>query len=191
VYFHPPSVYPRSLRSRVGYPQSALGPGWHSRLSVDGAPLYRYLPKSFRREFLRTYLGPAGGWFIRDQVVDKVPIHVSSSIQRASIEGEHVTLDVVGGDGSERTHQFDHVVSATGYKVDLERLPFLGPDLRARISCLDGYPVVSAHFESSVPGLYFAGLTTGISFGPLVRFAYGAKLTSRRISRHVTRARVG
>lgn len=184
------TTYPRPIRTRVRRPQSPMGPGWRSRLSADGAPLYRYLPESFRLEFLKSHLGPSGGWFIRDQVVGKVPIHVSSTIDRASAKRGRVHLGVVDEDGVAHQFVFDHVIAATGYNVDLERLQFIGPELRAQIRCLDQYPVVSSNFESSIPGLYFAGVTTASTFGPLVRFACGAKLTSRRISRHLRRLRV-
>jgi thioredoxin reductase len=189
VIVHDPTTYPRPIASRLRHPQSPMGPGWRSRLSADGAPLYRFLPESFRLEFLDKHLGPAGGWFIRDQVVGKVPIHLSSTIDRASVEGERVRLGVVDGDGLRNQFVCDHVIAATGYKVDLARLDFLGPEIRAQIDLVDGYPAVSSNFESSIPGLYFAGVTTASSFGPLVRFACGAKLTSRRISKHLRRAR--
>ena len=46
-------------------------------------------------------------------------------------------------------------------------------------------PVLSRHFETSVPGLYMVGLASSNSFGPLARFAYGAKFTAKHISKHI------
>jgi hypothetical protein len=43
-------------------------------------------------------------------------------------------------------------------------------------------PILSAHFESSVPGLYFAGLPSAYSFGPVMRFVAGAAFTAHKIS---------
>lgn len=54
-----------------------------------------------------------------------------------------------------------------------------------RITVSEGSPVLSRHFESSVAGLYFVGLAAADSFGPMLRFAYGAKYTARRLARHL------
>lgn len=77
------------------------------------------------------------------------------------------------------------MIAATGYKVDLNRLRFLGPDMRSRLRCADRAPILSRDFESSVPGLYFVGAAAANSFGPMLRFAFGAGFTSRRLSRHL------
>ena len=45
--------------------------------------------------------------------------------------------------------------------------------------------MLSADFESSLPGLFFAGPVAAASFGPVMRFAVGAKFTARRLSRHL------
>jgi len=67
------------------------------------------------------------------------------------------------------------------------RLSFLKPELRAIIRVENGSPVLSSNFESSVRGLYFAGLASALSFGPLLRFAMGAKFASRRLSMHLAK----
>jgi lysine/ornithine N-monooxygenase len=180
--------YPRSLRSRLMRPHSKIGAGWRSKLVADGAPLYRRLPESFRLDFLHSYLGPAGGSYLRDQIIGKVPIHGSAAISEASLNGDRVQLGVDQADGGHQLFEFDRVIAATGYKIDLARLPFLGPELRSKIDCVGRYPAVSPAFESSVPGLYFAGITTAAMFGPLVRFACGAQLTAGRIARDLRRA---
>jgi hypothetical protein len=79
----------------------------------------------------------------------------------------------------------DHVVAATGYRVDLDRLTFLGEQIRSSVRRVSGAPVLSRNFESSVPGLYFVGTASANSFGPMMRFAYGAAYTSRRLSRYL------
>jgi hypothetical protein len=48
-------------------------------------------------------------------------------------------------------------------------------------------PVVSAKFESSVPGLYFVGLPAVDSFGPLMRFMVGAEYAAPRVARALAR----
>jgi thioredoxin reductase len=79
----------------------------------------------------------------------------------------------------------DHVISATGYHTSVERLGFLDEALRRQIDQVEDTPVLSRNFETSVPGLYMVGLASSNSFGPLARFAYGAKFTAKHISKHV------
>jgi hypothetical protein len=74
-------------------------------------------------------------------------------------------------DSSDRT--VDHIVLATGFKIDLARLPFLGPDLLKAITRVNGYPQLNGVLESSVPGLHFIGAPAAWSFGSLTRFVAG------------------
>jgi hypothetical protein len=92
-------------------------------------------------------------------------------------------------DGERRTQTlgFDHVIAATGYRIDIQRLSLLGDDLRAKIRLIDKSPRLSANFESSVPGLYFAGVTAANAFGPVLRFVFGTRFTARRLSRHLAK----
>jgi hypothetical protein len=48
---------------------------------------------------------------------------------------------------------------------------------------VDGYPQLSAGYESSVPGLYFLGAPAAWSYGPLMRFVAGADFASRTLVR--------
>jgi hypothetical protein len=79
----------------------------------------------------------------------------------------------------------DHVIAATGFRVDLRRLPFMHEDLRRRVRTVGSMPVLSSNFESSVSGLYFVGLAAAGSFGPLMRFMYGTEFAARRITEHI------
>src|ERR1700684_4569765 len=88
------------------------------------------------------------------------------------------TLEIVTG----------HVIAATGYKVNVERLAFLDSGIRSKLKCVDGTPILSSNFESSVPGLYFAGITAANSFGPVMRFAYGAGFAARTVTRAMAKS---
>src|SRR5262249_10259938 len=78
-----------------------------------------------------------------------------------------------------------HVIAATGYQFQLQRLPFLSEDLKCQLRHEEQLPALSANFESSVPGLYFVGLASCYSFGPVMRFLAGASYTARRIAHHL------
>jgi hypothetical protein len=74
------------------------------------------------------------------------------------------------------------MIAATGYRVDLSRIPFIEQSLQNQLHNAEGTPVLSRHFESSVRGLYFIGAAAANSFGPLLRFAYGAKFVARPVA---------
>jgi hypothetical protein len=116
-----------------------------------------------------------------------VPLILGVALKAADVRDDHVHLRVAASDGTEREIVADHVIAATGYRADLRRLPFLNDDLRAALGAIDHTPELSANFESSVPGLHFVGLASANSFGPLARFAFGAKFAARRLARHFAR----
>jgi hypothetical protein len=60
-------------------------------------------------------------------------------------------------------------------------LSFWTQEIRASVRRVAGAPALSSTFESSVRGLYFAGLAAAHSFGPLLRFVCGTDFTTRRI----------
>jgi len=64
----------------------------------------------------------------------------------------------------------------------LERLTFLNREIRAQLKTVKGSPVLSSSFESSVPGIYFVGVAAANSFGPVMRFAFGAGFAARRLT---------
>lgn len=188
IHFHePPGPSPRSLLERIQAPMTGLGPGWRSFLCTEAPLLFHKMPEKFRVEVVRRHLGPAGGWFIKQQVVGNVGLHPGLKIAHASMQNDRVHLQVENGDGVARTMSADHVIAATGYQVDLRRVGFLNSDVWMGIRSVGRAPVLSAKFESSIPGLYFIGAASAISFGPLVRFAYGAHFTARHLSKHLAR----
>jgi thioredoxin reductase len=185
IAFHTKTKEPRPLLQRLRIPRSGLGIGWRSRLCTDAPLLFHVMPQKFRFRTVRNLLGPAPGWFVRDKVVGKFPLHLCCKIQSASVEDGKVHLKIVEKDGSNSELIADHVISATGYQVSISRMGFLDQALRRLVHQVEDTPVLSSHFETSVPGLYMVGLVSANSFGPLTRFAYGAKFTAKRISKHV------
>jgi cation diffusion facilitator CzcD-associated flavoprotein CzcO len=178
----------RSLWKRLRHPDSGLGPGMRSRFFSDAPALFHYLPEGFRLKVVRTTLGPSAGWFVKDKVMGRVPLLLGYNVERAEIQNGKVHLHLRASDGSTREVVTDHVVAATGYKVDTERLKFLNSDIRVKLKCVNGTPVLSSNFESSVPGLYFVGLAAANSFGPVMRFAFGAGFAARRLTQAMVKA---
>jgi thioredoxin reductase len=183
-----PTGKPRSPWQQIRHPQSGLGPGMRSRFFADAPSVFYYLPERLRLEAVRRTLGPSGGWFIRDKVVGKLPLHLGCTPQGAEVKNGRVHLTVQAVDGTKREIVTEHIIAATGYRVDLERLKFLNPGIRSQLKTVGGAPVLSSTFESSMPGLYFAGVAAANSFGPVMRFAYGAGFAARTLTRALAKS---
>jgi thioredoxin reductase len=175
----------RSFVDKIRAPMTVVGPGWKSVLCTRAPLLFHYMPDWFRSDVVRRFLGPAPGWFAREHVEGYVPIMTGTTITRVSERQGRAELTLTGSDQQTTTLLADHVIAATGFKADVDRIDFLDARLRTRIDRVDGFPRLSPHFESSVPGLYFVGLASANSFGPMVRFAAGAGFTARRLSRRL------
>jgi thioredoxin reductase len=189
LIFHTNSMgKPRSLWQRIRHPKSGLGPGLRSRFYATAPNLFRYLPERRRLRIVRWHLGPSSGWFTKDKVIGKVPLVLGSTLQGAEVRDGKVHLTLCTADGAVREVVTEHVIAATGYKVDVERLQFLSPELRRQLRVVEGSPVLSSTFESSIPGLYFVGVAAASSFGPSMRFAVGAQFTARRITKALAKS---
>ncbi len=181
----------RSLWKRIRHPKSGLGPGLRSAAFCTFPTLFRLLPAALRVEIVRRHLGPSGTWLTKERVVGKVQIQLSAAIERAEVKNGRVHLSVRLAEGGTREYAADHLIAATGYHVDLDRLTFLSPEINRQIKDLNRTPILSSNFESSVPGLYFAGVSAANTFGPMMRFAFGASFTARHLAKHLVKATAG
>jgi hypothetical protein len=179
-----------SLWKRMRWPRTGIGPGWKSRFFTKAPHAFHALPQELRLRIVKSYLGPSAGWSLRERFVDRIPVQLGCTIQSAEVIGDKVHLTLQGPANQPTTHVTDHIVAATGYRVDMRRLSFLSPELRAGIACVENTPILSTAFQSSVPGLYFVGVSSANSFGPMMRFAYGAAYTAKRLSRQLARVAV-
>jgi len=182
VYLSKPR--PRSVWYRARYPVTGIGQGWRSRFFTDTPMLFRYLPQETRLRTIKTYLGPAGGWFIKDRIEGHVRVLLACTPTYAEVRGKQIYMQL-GGENAHSEWVTDHVIAATGYRVDVDRLSFLSERVRSSLHSVESAPVLSRNFESSVPGLYFVGLASAPWFGPVMRFMFGAGYTARRLSEHI------
>jgi hypothetical protein len=169
----------------VRRPVNKLCEGWHCAFWNSPAA-FRRLPQDMRITKARSVLGPAGAWWLKDRVEGVIDVLTAHQLRGATADGSGVRLLV---DGPERsTVDADHVIAGTGFRIDIARLPFLPETLRAGITTLNSYPVVTRAGESTVPGLYFAGATASVSLGPSVRFIAGTHTSVRQLTRSLARA---
>jgi len=179
----------RSIFTRLRKPLSVLGEG-RLNWTLEHFPLAPrlLLPDDLRARFARRHLGPAGAWWLRDRFEGKVPVRPRSEVISARPDGGGLVLRVREQGKGETELRADHVVSGTGFEVDLDRLPFLDPDLRSCIDRIQRGPRLDRYFQSSVAGLHFVGVASMFSFGPLFRFVAGTAYTGPVLARHLARA---
>ncbi|MDA9409928.1 NAD(P)-binding domain-containing protein [Bradyrhizobium sp. CCBAU 45384] len=181
TFASPPPAGKQSLWKRLRHPRSGIGPGLRSRMCTDAPLLFHFMPDSFRREVVRRHLGPAAGWPVKDMFVGRVPVLSGHELMHASVSGGCISLQLRDATGAVARVQADHVIAATGYRVDLRRLSYLDKSLLSQLSHTSHAPVLSTRFESSVKGVFFTGPVAANSFGPMMRFAFGAGFASRRL----------
>ncbi len=75
----------------------------------------------------------------------------------------------------------DKIILATGYKVDIKRLPVLAANLLEQIETRNGFPVLDDHFETSVPGLFITSMPAVQDFGPFFGFTNSVRTSARLI----------
>jgi thioredoxin reductase len=176
---------PRTLYERVRWPTTVIGPNWRSMFFVKLPLVFYRLPVAKRLKLTRTHLGASPGYFTKDLILGRVTLLPGLQPTHAEAKGDGIELSLVNSGGEERRFQADHVICATGYMPALSRLPFLDATLLSRIRAVEDTPILDTWFESTVPGLFFVGALSAPSFGPVVRFACGAKFTASRIARRL------
>jgi FAD-dependent urate hydroxylase len=107
------------------------------------------------------------------EVVDAKPLSSNGTVRVALSNGETFTVD--------------RIVFATGYKVELARVPYL-EGLISELKVSDGSPVLDEAFQSSVPGLYLPGMAAARDFGPFFGFTKACPVAASLIVDDVSRA---
>jgi FAD-dependent urate hydroxylase len=141
----------------------------------------RRSPSRLRDWTARRCVVPAGAAWLRPRLTE-VTMTLGRQVSGvdAGSDGLSVTLD----DGTKR--DVDHLMLATGWQVDVARYPFLDEGIVSELDRRDGYPILSAGLESSVPGLHFVGAPASTSFGPIMRFVVGTWYAAPVVARGAT-----
>jgi FAD-dependent urate hydroxylase len=169
-----PPAAPRIGRTPPPTDVGGRGAGW-----IAAAPdVFRRMPQRLQPVISYRCIRPAGASWLRPRLTD-VPISLGRTVVGARMREGVVELSL--DDGSSRT--VDRVFLGTGYRIDIRRYPFLAADLLAELELVDGYPVLSAGLESSVPGLHFMGAPAAYSFGPIMRFVVGSWYSAPAVAR--------
>ena len=149
-------------------------PGWYRRLSADEK---NQLNRRFWEEG-RLKLEP---WLAPRIDHPNVHLHPRTNVTGTNpgASGIEVTLD------NGEVFTVDQAVFATGYRVDLTRVPFLANGLLPGIALQDGFPQLDAGFQTSVPGLYITSLAATRDFGSFLGFTVSVRAQARVIGEAV------
>lgn len=164
---------------RLLYSPRDVGPAGLSQI-VARPDYFQELPRAVQDWTDRRSIRPAGAGWLRDRLKD-VKISCGVSIKSAVPVSGRLRID--GSDGTERL--VDHVLFATGYRIDISKYSFLSPELLSCIDRVGGYPRLNSGLESSVPGLYFLGTPGAWSFGPVLRFVSGTHYALKVLARNL------
>ena len=179
-------MHASTLLQRLRKPLPGFGQDWQGLLCSDVPWLYRYLFDRFRLRTAKKFLGPSGGSCMQERLA-AVPQLLGFQLIHAEAREGRARVLLSGPDGRQRTISADHVIAATGYEPDVRRLGYLSAGMIEKLQLIGPTPRLSAHFESSVPGLYFVGAISATSFGPSMRFIAGSDFTRQRIVKHLMR----
>jgi Pyridine nucleotide-disulphide oxidoreductase len=168
--------------ARLSHVTSDVGPSPLNLLN-DLPGVEHRMPDGARSWINARSLRPAAAWWVKPRL-DGVRVHGGCRIVKAVTMGNQVGVQLDSG-----LRVYRHVFLATGYKVDLAKLRILPHELRRRISCVDGSPVLGKGFESTARGLHFVGASAVASYGPLMRFVAGTGYAARSVTRtHLTQS---
>ena len=178
-----PRLHHLGLVSRMLYAKTDVGPAGISRL-VAAPHVFRRFPRWFKTPVAYRAIRPAIAGWLKPRL-DGIPVQLGRRVIKADETGSRLTVKL--SDGS--TIASDHLLFATGFTVDVARYRFLAPEIFHQLKIHDGYPLLRAGLESSVPGLHFAGKPAAWSFGPILGFVSGAGFASRELVRKISKNR--
>jgi len=76
----------------------------------------------------------------------------------------------------------DQIILATGYKVDITRLPILAAgNILGQLEMRNGFPVLDNHFQTSIKGLFITSMPATQDFGPFFAFTISVRVSARLI----------
>ena len=150
-------------------------PGW-----------YRSLPEP-ERQALATRFFAEGRLKLEPWLGPRVR-HAAISIRPRSrvigVEPRHDALRVRLDTGVDI--DVDHVLYATGYQVDMDRVaPLKAGNLLERIACRDGFPVLDDSLQTTVPGLFVTSLPATRDFGLFLGFTVAVRASARIVGRAI------
>jgi FAD-dependent urate hydroxylase len=159
------------------FPPTDLGDIKTARKMADPDKFRRQPPYS-QQSLLKDCAKPVGAYWLEGRLKG-VPVRTCVTV--SGVEAAKGGLTLRFSDGT--TDRVHRVVLATGYKIDVSRYHVLNESLRGGIEkTSDGYPVLGTNLQTSVPGLFMAGVVGERTLGPTLRFVTGTSNSGHRLA---------
>ena len=148
--------------------------------------LFRRQTPEVQEQLLRACARPIGAYWLEPRLKG-VQVKNGVSVTRAAIDGTGLMLELSNG----TKDHVDFVVLATGYRIDISRYQILDSSLKRQIQRTpEGYPLLDTNLQTSVTGLYMAGVVGEKTLGPTLRFVTGTSNAGPRLAAGVTGKRL-
>lgn len=170
-----PKLHHLGFASKLLYSPRDVGPAGISRL-VAAPHVFRRFPRWFQNRTAYRAIRPAVAGWLKSRIAD-IPITLGCSVIAAEVSGNRLRIKL--NDGTDRL--VDHVLLATGYRVDVARYDFLAPSIIKNLKTVNGFPILKRGLETSVAGLHILGKPAAWSFGPVVGFVSGTGFASAEL----------
>ena len=120
---------------------------------------------------------------------ERISVWPHTELENCS-ENDNGELEITLTNGA--TFIVDHIVLATGYKVDISKVPLLAAgNILKQLETRNGFPVLDDHFETSVPGLFITSMPATQDFGPFFGFTISVRTAAKLICGRVGGASTG
>jgi FAD-dependent urate hydroxylase len=158
-------------------PPTDLGDVWTAR-KMAIPELFRRQTPEVQEQLLRACARPIGAYWLEPRLKE---VQLRTSVSVASVARAGTGLKFALSDGT--SDQVDSVVLATGYRIDVSRYQILDSSLKQCIQKTpDGYPLLDTSLQTSVSGLYMAGVVGEKTLGPTLRFVTGTSNAGPRLA---------
>jgi thioredoxin reductase len=166
-------------------PPTDLGDVWTARKMAD-PDLFRKQSPEIQEKLLKDCARPVGAYWLPSRL-EGVRVRSSVSVAGVGRAGSGLKLELSDG----TSEQVDFVVLATGYRIDVSKYNVLDNSLKQHVrQTPDGYPVLDMSLQTSVDGLYMAGVIAEKTLGPTLRFVTGTSNAGPRLAVAVTTKRL-
>jgi len=120
---------------------------------------------------------------------ERISVWPHTELENCS-ENDNGELQITLTNGA--TFIVDHIVLATGYKVEISKVPLLAAgNILKQLETRNGFPVLDDHFETSVPGLFITSMPATQDFGPFFGFTISVRTAAKLICGRVGGASTG
>jgi cation diffusion facilitator CzcD-associated flavoprotein CzcO len=157
-------------------------PNWFRELSQEEKDQVSHRQWAEGRLKVEPWLGPR----LKDE---RISVWPHTELENCS-ENDNGELEITLTNGA--TFIVDHIVLATGYKVEISKVPLLAAgNILKQLETRNGFPVLDDHFETSVPGLFITSMPATQDFGPFFGFTISVRTAAKLICGRVGGASTG